>query len=290
MAASLAAGWLTPRLARACDPPECDYGALAPRDMTSVPANQPTLVIKAAAPGVGAPPTEPRPGENVQLERGGAPVPFSVQRVGSGPYWMITPEPLMTGSTYSLSYSFVCGAESTTLTSKFSVGPAAAPPASAGGLKTVRSGVEEPVDGTCEKPARRAVFDFQLAPSAELLPYLGVSRVIARVDGKPWGELGYGELAPDRLPTLRVKAPCNPGDAAGSTLALGKHMLEVSVEIAGGPTLTIPAQEVALSCDGAGGGGSKGGCSIGSIGLRPTAAGVLFLILAGGAVVRRRRR
>src|SRR6185436_133285 len=57
----------------------------------------------------------------------------------------------------------------------------------------------------------------------------------------------FGALPLDAGITL--SANCEP-DKQPALLELkpGKHLLEVEVEVAGGPTLTLPPQEVMLSC------------------------------------------
>jgi len=245
---ALAAGWGTARLAQACTAPACVDGALAPSDGNSIPANQTVLVVQASPATA-----EPKPGVDLNLESGGMPVPFSIKKSATGLYWMITPERLTAGASYKLTYAYQCGLRGqVSKTSNFSVtaSPAAAP-TTAGSLKALGAGTEgqDKVNppGDCSIDYRYAFSRFALVVSPDLAPYLAVTRVLVALDGKPHSELGYGTVSPKGLPSISVTARCKPTGAAGE-VALGKHTLKVSLEVANGPTLTLPDQEIELVC------------------------------------------
>jgi hypothetical protein len=280
---SLAAGWAAPRTARACTMQVCWEGALAPAHASSVPANQTVLLVTAAQPAA-----DPVAGSTVRLESGGVPVPFTFARRGTDLHWLITPERLIAGADYTLSYSYECGGRSPrTMTSTFSVTPAAPAPTTGGTLKLDGSGVagEDKVNspGNCSIDYRYAFARFSLMPSAELRPFLAVSRIVAEIDGNYTTHIPYGSSAPGATPTISLTTRCKPiGD---NSLPLGKHTIEVSVEIAGGPTLTLPKQDFVLSCAEP----PEGGCSLGSRrGSGPLASMAVLLVLA--ALLRRRTK
>jgi hypothetical protein len=257
---------------------------VAPGTATSIPSNQPVLVVRAASANTG-PPIEPQAGSNLRLESAGVPVPFTVAKHGASLYWFVTPERLIAGASYTLSYAYDCGAGPRTETSTFSVVPPVAPPMTAGTLKAEMSGVtgtdKTNSAGDCSINYRYAFAYFSLVPSAELIPYLGVSRVVAQVDGNFWSEIGYGQSSEIALPYILLMAACKPGTVPGApNLAPGKHVLKVSVEVASGPSFTLPEQEVLLSCSEDGGADGGTPAPPGADGSTPDAGGPT---LTGGA-------
>jgi hypothetical protein len=299
VALSLVAGWGVSSAARACSQAVCIDGLVAPVGGTSIPANQTTLVVRAASPIAGAA-VDPQPGSNLRLESAGTPVAFSIERMGSSRYWLLRPDRLSAGASYTLSYAFDCGRGPTTRTSTFTVGDAAPPAITAGELKLDASGEEpamEPPAGTsCSINYRHAWATFAFVPSPEVRPFLPVARLLARVDGNFWSEVPYGQVASEG--GVALSASCEPDKpSVEPELTPGKHLLEVTVEIAGGPSLALPPREVELSCaqqpapadagadSGPGGSSSGSGCSLGAAG-----GGAPALVLALAVLVLRRGR
>ncbi|HXU84084.1 MAG TPA: hypothetical protein VN914_21970 [Polyangia bacterium] len=242
------AAWAAPPPARACTQAVCTEGVLGPHDGATIPANQPVLALRAAAPA-GANPIEP--GVNVRLEGPGGPVPIAVAKLRNTSYWLLTPDRLTAGTSYTLTYDYECGRGPTTRKSTFTVGTAAPAPSTAGTLKFIDSqvvpGMEPPAGTSCSIDYDHAITSYAFIASAELLPYISITRLTAQVDGMFWDEKEFGALPLDAGITL--SANCEP-DKQPALLELkpGKHLLEVEVEVAGGPTLTLPPQEVMLSC------------------------------------------
>lgn len=250
-------------------------------------------------------------------------------------------EPLVPGRTYRLTASNRCkqfggddaGRSRGEKTVSFSAGPASALPGTIGSADVIyltgtlggRYGFNaEGRVAMWGRYAPVAVAQITIHPSAELQPYLPLTRFSTYVDGVLWGESHYGrgtasyEAAPDQVTFrdfTRVYATClrDAADSAceSSGVAVGSHEVELRAHVAGAATEPTPLRfQIHLSCpgdagvpDASGAGGAPGGgrgdrndddgggCAIARSRARNDAHAVsLAALVFSGAAWRRRRK
>ncbi len=151
---------------------------------------------------------------------------------------------------------------------------------------------------TCSYGQRSAIISLQVAPTAELVPFLPVTRWELFVDGKSWVQAGYGEVSADgtvfhpkvnapgnysppeddrRLDS--VYAPCEP--VAGG-LAPGEHSLQLVAHVAGRPRIEGSTLTVNMNCDLPSEDGPFGCNAAPNPGAAATILAVVVTALAGG--------
>jgi len=149
----------------------------------------------------------------------------------------------------------------------FVVGPAAPTPTSAGTLSVtvqVETALTVPVNaGFCATQYSGPTARLHWTADPELVPWLPLTQIVVRVDGKEWARTPYGpqggkligkpwnffDLSPDVVVTRCSDQPVNPPSMAPPWPGQGKHTIELQVHIAGmaanPPPLTA---EVTLNC------------------------------------------
>lgn len=286
------------RDARACSPVPCSGASIAPRAAAAViPEGAAGLVVRRS--DRDADTVLPTP--TLRTKRGVAPgtdVPFSLQPLAGGSYLVVPSAPLAKGS-YELAMEYACFSadDKSKLESTFDVVDAAPLPTHAGSLAAGASVVEgadvDAQGGMCGPTHRTAQASIEIRPDASLAPWLALARKTVFVDGVAYQGAEYGALAEPYGRTVVLSAICNPA-RRGSSLAPGRHHVEVEIDLAGVPRpLPRIAADVDLACDTAPGDletpGSAQGCSIVAA---PAAEGTAGAVLAGifAAVARLRRR
>lgn len=265
--------------AEACSPAICETDT-APWSGETIPHNAPALAIfPGHRPGL---PSGLDEGSVQLLSEGGAPVEFVLQPEEGGRY-LVRPDALQEGQTYQLSFRHPCSSPPTESDGGEVILPKAVPSSTAYPERVqiaFQAGAAAPLPqvlgtlsvataaqvvqagsycGSCTAPLAAAVAQLQFTPSAELVPFLPVTRLQVRVDGQPWAESDYGsgfveQAAYPGGPVRSVRtvfASCGTHDAAiyDFGVAPGRRVIEVRAHIAGAhfdpALLTV---EVDLDC------------------------------------------
>lgn len=307
--------------AEACSVASCQGVAtdwFAPSPGETIPANAAALAVARWDLG---PPALP---EVVLTAGGAAPVPITLAFDAWDPQVALAhlDAPLTPGLTLNVTTTGCVKA--TPWQGSFVVGPAAAAPTSAGTLAvTVQvETVTVPVTtGACSGQITGPTARLQWTPDPTLLPWLPLTQVVVRVDGKEWARTPYGpaggklmrkpwqffEFDPQVVVTRCSDEPVNPPSMARPWPGQGKHTIELAVHVAGMAWALPPlTAEVTLNCassptgaDALGGADvvqgeapprqvpANSGCSAGP---QAGAGWLAALVMLGLALLRRRAR
>jgi hypothetical protein len=298
-------GLFAPRIADACSPQQCSFGAFVPGAQGRVPANAPGLYWRPMLFSHDATPS------NVLLASAASPttpIPFTAEPIG-GTHYLLVPHVSLAEGSYILADRNDCGPGGTGPQVTFTVTPVAAMPTSLGPLVASAASLEKITlldsSGPCDVDAQVSQASIQLAPSLVANPWLDVMHFETLVDGKLWS---YSNSAVQEIPpgasaagrgVDRVFQVCSPNTKAQVGLLAGKHTVSMRAHVPGSTT-TIMSDEiqVTLNCgdasdpgpDDPGGSHATGGCSAGGTGASLWPLLALIGIIARLGARRRRAR
>lgn len=258
----------------ACSGLACEEPELGPPHTADVPINVPAFFVRLerlyqvdAAPDGGAPVIR-------LVDDMGAAVPIAVEATGDlGSFW-VRPSTKLAPGRYKLGVAATCERPRGQPTTGSPTAPRwkettlvatneHALPNTAGTLQVVSRALEaQYLNGLlslCEvRPDPAAVVQFTFAPSPQMAPFMPVARATLKVDGKVWAKSRFGTLDVTRTIYEAERSPLQVHMLCGTTrtypspdlgLAPGAHVAQLSLEIAGGPTLQTEQVPFNISCD-----------------------------------------
>ncbi len=247
--------------ALACTPP-CEDATLAPPDHATIPASAPALALDATTFGY--------PIDALRVETvDGQPVAVTVTAQPSGQEWLITPaQPFAAGDYRAIAPRPSCLGQPpdggpATLAHPFTVGAGAPLPTQMGAASAMWSRLAmvqvSNSNGSCVSTIPAAVSDVAITFADEMKPWLPLARLTLAVDGMPWAQTAYGDVAADgamrghagetRTITSVFGACLLPPMGVDGGLVIGPHHADLIVEIAGAQANPQPIGfDFTLSC------------------------------------------
>ncbi len=259
---------LTPSEARACAAPACLAGQASPENGEAVPANAPAIVLVKDQ-NFFDPKDEPVGTLHSLHTSAALEVELTTeQHPTSESILLVTPkEGFEEGTDYVFRYTAFCRQsqiveDGLPMEVHFRAAPAAPLP-STGGQLNADTRVEPEwrvwAHGTCVDTVKASVAHLEIIPSAELEPWLPLTRWHTAVDGEPWGTSTWGGLSSEGLrsvsgvfsrPPDRVHAHClTPPPSIDPGVSRGTRVVTVTPEVAGIGLLPPLQTTIELSCE-----------------------------------------
>lgn len=245
------------RRADACSQPRCWPGSFTPAEGAAVPANLPAFHWRPVGDLSGKVADPSR----VSLKTAaGVEVPITGTPLPNGDWVFAIDEPLLAGTTYTLTDLNVCDVDTLGPTATFTAEIAAALPTDLGTLVAsdhrIAAFEVETVSGSCSSPIDGDQVLIDLSRSASAEPWRDVLMFETLVDGAPWSPQNALNVAnapgtswrgrgADRVYTTCYAA--DPSANAGTTA--GAHEVTMRATLPGGTTAWTASVPVELSCN-----------------------------------------
>lgn len=287
-----------PRPAEACSPPLCTRGAFLPGNGATIPSNAPGLYWRPTHDWRAGTQPDPKAVRLTTTADPTTPLPFTATALQNGDYVIVPGMPLVQGTSYVLEDPTVCDVG--TVKQTFTVGAAAGLPEALGAVQLIGHGSRGKIDvasfsGSCSTEIDVTSIGIELAPSAELAPWMPLLLFETIVDGQAWqiqpsigARPAPGASWKGKGKDLLFRTCVDNPDASFTGMSEGGHQVAFRATLPNGASaLVTPAQAVELMCDDPidpdPDPDHDGGCSTGG-------AASLGAALLGLLALRRRRR